>query len=1094
MIQNWANIVSRETLEIISKIKNKVTLEIPICSFIPMLIAEQNKGRKNRTILIFDDEIKISRFIEDLESIDNLLDILHYKEQDWAKVYSEEHELQLISERMEALKFLQESGSSIVCLSAKSLLNKVPSPTKFREEKLVIKQGMELSYDSFISRLTNYGFYREDFISKPGDYSIRGGIFDVYSFGSEHPIRIEFWGNLVDSIRYFDVKTQRSIDTISEISILPNFQKTVTLERQVCFFEYAKEDDQIIFINKDYIYQLIPELMEKNPHSTLKSSEFDEYLELLNWYEIKSLVLDKKNYLDDDKLKLIPQSALLLNEENLKDKLIEWVLDGYTIYLGYDQESQLTRILNFINDEAITSKIVAVRPSIHEGFVLEKTKKIVIAEHLIFSRFRRLQKKHQVQVRNTVKIDNPYELKRGDFVVHVDHGIGKFIGLTKIKIGNKESEVVKLQYTDEETLFVNVKKIEKIQKFSSRDGYSPVLTKLGSTDWTKKKEQTKKKIKDIARDLILLYSKRKQEPGFQYSKDTAWQNELEASFLFEDTPDQIKTTEDVKRDMELPHPMDRLVCGDVGFGKTEIAVRAAFKAVQDGKQVAVLVPTTILAQQHYSTFKARMENFPVRINVISRFRSEKEQKETVKKVGEGEVDILIGTHRILSKDIIYKDLGLLIVDEEHRFGVADKEKIKALKVNIDVLAMSATPIPRTMQLSLMGARDISIIATAPPNRIPVEVKIEPFNEQKLKEIVKYEMNREGQIFFIHNRVKSIYNMGQYLNRLFPKLRIRIAHGQMPPKELEEIMVGFMNHDFDMLISTNIIESGVDIPNSNSIIINRADRFGLSELYQLKGRVGRSNKPGFCYLMTPPTEMMKKMALKRLMTIEEFTDLGSGFNVAMRDMDIRGAGNILGGEQSGFVNTIGFEMYNNLLEDAVEELKDEEFKDLFDRKNKTSVSKDVVVETSFPSYLPQDYVESSTERFDLYKRLTQLTEPNKIHDFQSELKDRFGILPVEAETLIHETLIKLIVEKIGAQKINITQLELTLLFPEKTDKFYKSGYFESFLLKLTSLKQKHTLKEIKNHLLLIVNISGISQQETIRRLIEIEKILEGLRVV
>lgn len=1082
-MENWQEVVSHETTKMIKQLDGDTILELENNSFISLLIADKARKISSRLLVVYDENLVIHRVIDDINSMDSSQNVILFEGGDLFKHQSEEYELQQISERMEVLKYLQETNKGIVCLSWQSLMNKVPPPTRFREEKLVLKAGMEISFEELQKKLTVYGFSREDFVSKPGDFSIRGGIVDVYGFGLEHPVRCEFWGNVIDSLRVFDVETQRSLNGVDSIDILPNFIQTTKLERQVCFLEYANEEDELLFIGINSPREEII-LREKLNHSVTKEI-LNSYLNLLKCSTIK---------LVENSIINPSQTKLNIIEATFKDNLYDYNAKSHQIFLGYDQEGQLIRIQAFINDEELNNKIKPITPALHDGFLLIDTKLLFLSEHQIFSRYRKINRRHQSKIKNTIKIENPYELQRGDYVVHVDYGIGRFIGLTKIKIGERESEVVKLIYENDETLFVNVKKLDKIQKFSSRDGYIPVLTKLGTTVWEKKKEQTKKKIKDIARDLIVLYSKRKQEPGYGFQKDTIWQSELEASFMFEDTPDQVKTTDEVKKDMELPHPMDRLVCGDVGFGKTEIAVRAAFKAVQDGKQVAVLVPTTILAQQHYQTFASRMTSFPVKVDVLSRFRTSKQQSETVEKVKEGKVDILIGTHRILSKDILFKDLGLLVVDEEHRFGVADKEKIKALKVNVDVLAMSATPIPRTMQLSLMGARDISVIATPPPNRIPVCVEIMPFDERRLREIIQTEINRNGQIFFIHNRVKSIYNIGQYLNRVFPKLRIQIAHGQLPPKELEDIMLGFVNHEFDMLVSTNIIESGVDIPNANTIIINRADRFGLSELYQLKGRVGRSNKQGYCFLLTPPTEMLKKDAIKRLSTIEEFTELGSGFNVAMRDMDIRGAGNILGAEQSGFVNTIGFELYNRLLEESVNELKEEEFKELFGDKKVELITKDVVVESPYPSYFPENYIESSIERFDLYKRLNNLELETDILDFKTELKDRFGSLPLEADILCLETEIKLKAERIGIEKISIGALEMTLLFPDKGHRFYKSGYFETLLLKVNALKQKHQLKDVKGRLLIVVNLSGIVQTDPIKKLTEIQKILDSLSVI
>jgi len=1085
--------VSRETSRAAEALFAGQTIRVSWSSWLAFLLDQFYSKIQGRCLVVLPEDSRIPTLVEDLESLNPALYVLHYEEQDWDRLYSEETELRLISERIEALRILQDRDKALVFLSAKSLLTKVPPPANFNREKLYLKKGGSLSFEKLVQVLTDFGFSREEMVFRPGDYSIRGGIVDIFSFGSENPVRLEFWGDELESLRSFDVKTQRTLGEINQTVIYPNFNREKTLRGQVCILEYLQPDDYLVFLDDDNCQRVFREF---NPDEirrrTGNNQSFASPAELSDY---DSLIPVRHCRIESGETQIIvPQSELFIDEGSFPDQVSDFANQGYQIWVGVDQDSQWERIQNYLKKQAQPPKLFSFKPSLHEGFLDTSSRVLVLSEHLIFSRFRRIQKRHQIRVNTSVKLENPLDLNRGDFVVHEDHGIGKYIGLTKIKVGNKLVEVIKVEYINGDTLFVNVKKIDKIQKFSSRDGAAPGLSKIGAPEWQRKKDQTRAKIKEIARDLIQLYSKRKKETGFKFSPDTPWQAELEASFMYEDTPDQLKTWVNVREDMEAINPMDRLVCGDVGFGKTEIAVRAAFKAVQDGKQVAVLVPTTILAQQHFTTFSSRMKQFPVRIDVLSRFKTAKESKQIKESLASGEIDIIIGTTSLMAADIRFKDLGLLVIDEEHRFGVKDKERIKALKVNVDVLAMSATPIPRSMQLSMMGARDISIIATPPVNRMPVEVILQPFNEQKIKEIVNEELKRNGQIFFIHNRVKSIYNLANYLKRLMPRLRIQVAHGQMNPKELEEIIVGFINHEIDLLCSTNIVESGVDIPNANTIIINRADRFGLSELYQLKGRVGRSNRKGHCHLLIPPFDLIKKDAIRRLLTIEEFTDLGSGFNVAMRDLDLRGAGNILGAEQSGFIHTIGIELYHSILEETILELKEEEFPHLFKKETRTFLVRDVQVDTPFTSQFPEDYIESPRERFDWYKRLSQLKKTDQVEVLAEELRDRYGPLPDEALSLIGETRLKLFGEKIGSVKISASASALELTFPQKDHLFFKDHYFEHLLRQLSAVKQKHQFREVKGILTLSIGISELSGLPTEKWFEKIEDFLSPLILV
>jgi transcription-repair coupling factor (superfamily II helicase) len=764
----------------------------------------------------------------------------------------------------------------------------------------------------------------------------------------------------------------------------------------------------------------------------------------------------------------------------LKEKIAEFSEKGFDVIITSDRKEELERIQDLIEeekdqprdvedeeeiDEAIlpstedlndstTQRLQYSSESFHSGFVLESAKIVLFTEHEIFNRIKARAEKKRKRFKG-ISAKELHALRRGDYVTHVDHGIGKFLGLAKINVGGSEQEVAKLEYAEKGTLFVNLNYITRIQKYSSAEGHEPKLNKLGSPDWEKLKARTKKKIKDIARDLIKLYAKRKMESGFAFQPDAHWQKEMEASFMYDDTPDQARTTIEVKADMESPHPMDRLVCGDVGFGKTEIAIRAAFKSVMNGKQVGVLVPTTILAQQHFNTFSDRLNRYPVRVGLLSRFKSSKEIKETLAKLADGNVDIVIGTHRLLSKDVKFKDLGLLVIDEEQRFGVAAKEKLRAMKVSVDTLTLTATPIPRTLHFSLMGARDLSVINTPPRNRLPVHTEIVSYDKKIIREAVIHEIHRGGQVFIVNDRVNNIEQITATLQEHIPEARFRIAHGQMEGHELEQVMIDFLERKFDVLVTTKIVESGVDIPSVNTIIINRADKFGLAELYQLRGRVGRANLQAYAYLLVPPISLLPKQTLRRLQAIEEFTELGSGFNLAMRDLEIRGAGNMLGGEQSGFIMEMGFEMYTKILEDAVAELKEQEFAEVFASTTQEIKSRvlETQVDADIEAYIPEFYVESDTERLDIYRRLYKTSTQKEVDELKAELNDRFGAAMEEVENLFALASLRVIASHSNIRKAELNKRTLRLFLPTEDDKqFYEQGDFQEMMANVAAMKE------------------------------------------
>ncbi|HCA78847.1 MAG TPA: transcription-repair coupling factor [Bacteroidetes bacterium] len=984
--------------------------------------------------------------------------------------------------QIEALKALAGHEAVVLVASAEAVAHHVPSLSDFKTRTLEVTAGQEYSFSGLIDKLTTLGFERKDFVEEYGDFSVRGGILDVFPFIGDNPVRIEFWGDSIESIREFDALSQRSIRELQTANIVarllsPDEPSGTTAS----LFTYLASNAVILVDEPAAIQKEIEELFHEGVENLATWDFVDGQLKRFRTV-VHSLLseADRPAAVNFSSFSQPPAQGSIkvllrqLRELNSQDHDIVLVCDTR------DEADRLRELLEeevtspSASDESDTGAPAAAGSSLpeyllmtealHLGFVYPAASLALLTEHQIFGRLKR----RGVAKRRRFKGFSQKEalqLRRGDYVVHIDYGIGKFAGLQKLKVRGGEQEVMKVLYDGNDALYVNLNFVNRVQKYASQEGHLPKLSKLGAPDWERLKARARKRIKDIARELIALYARRRHEQGFAYAPDTHWQKELEASFLYEDTPDQAKATSDVKQDMERPSPMDRLICGDVGFGKTEVAVRAAFKAVMGGKQVAVLVPTTILAQQHYNTFLDRVGRYSVRVESISRFKSKKEQEGILEGIQAGTVDVLIGTHRLLSKDVKFKDLGLLVIDEEHRFGVTAKEKLRELRATVDTMTLTATPIPRTLQFSLMGARDLSLINTPPRNRLPILTEIAQFDIQLIREAILKELRRGGQVYFIHDRVHDIEEVQSLLHTKIPEARFHVAHGQMKGHELEKAMLDFLEKKYDVLICTKIIESGIDIPSVNTIVINRADRFGLAELYQLRGRVGRSNEQAYAYLLTPPISSLPRATLRRLQAIQEFTELGSGFNLAMRDLEIRGAGNLLGAEQSGFILEMGIEMYQRTVEEAVAELKEQEFNKLFEGQplRPRAGATETTIDADIEAYIPDIYVESDSERLDFYRRLYTVNSIDEIRTMKDELRDRFGGYPEEVEQLFGLVELKTIAARIGFIKIELSGRLFTLFFPPAEVKhFYEStdGHEAPFQIMMGSLQM---LKQYRAHL-------------------------------
>lgn len=994
-------------------------------------------------------------------------------------INSEEKDTDAVLVRTEVLDLMRRGKIKVLVTYPEALAEKVVSKAELDKNSLLLKKGESIAITELEKFLYDNRFERCDFVYEPGQFSVRGGIVDIFSFSEERPVRIDFFGDEIDSIRFFDVETQLSDELSDQISIVPDMSDGVGSYTYTDLLEWLPAKGCWWIQNGLYMHDRIKSLCENGAKELL--TDADTIVKFLT----RSFVLEWGPDLffrgKDIDLRGEVQPVINKKFEILADTLRLRMENGYKIYICSTNEMQINRIRDIFKDLHYDIDFTAVKGTIHEGFADRIVKCCFYTEHQIFDRYHkyRLQASRVRKGRETISISELQNLHPGDYVVHVDHGIGRFGGLTKIDVGGKVQEAIRLVYKNNAELFVGLHSLHKIAKYKGKDGETPTIHRLGGEAWNRLKQKTKSRVKDIARELIALYAKRKHEPAYAYSHDSYLQDEMEASFMYEETPDQLKAIEAVKHDMEQARVMDRLVCGDVGFGKTEVAMRAAFKAACDGKQVALLVPTTVLAYQHYNSFKKRLEDLPCRVEYISRMRKSADIKRVLADLKEGKVDIVIGTHRLTGKDVQFKDLGLLIIDEEQKFGVSVKEKLKKMKLNVDTLTMTATPIPRTLQFSLMGARDMSIIRTAPPNRYPIVTELHRFDDDVIREAIQYEISRNGQVFFIHNRVDTIYEVQIMLHRLLPKVKSVVAHGQMPGEQLEQVMHDFVRGDYDVLIATTIIESGLDIPNANTIIINQAQNYGLSDLHQLRGRVGRSNKKAFCYLLTPPLDMVNPDSRRRLKAIEDFSGLGSGFNIAMQDLDIRGAGNILGAEQSGFIAEIGYETYQRILNEAIRELRSEEFPEMEQVEDSPKQSKglflaECVIETDMDVHIPEYYVENTSERIKLYRELDNMRDETELEQFSVKMVDRFGQLPEPLVNMMNIVRARWLCAELGVERLLVRNGKMTLYFVgDAKSAYYRSDVFANIIQYVTRQERSCSINQKGEKLtLLFPNITGI----------------------
>ncbi len=1064
-------------------------------------------------VFILNDKEEAAYFHNDIEHLTKGLDIFFFPDSFKRTGYFNELNSSHVMLRTEALtKFTgKKVNKKVLVTYPEALFEQVVNPTSLTRNMISIKVGETLDVDDLLERFVSLGFRREDFVYEPGQFAMRGGILDIYSFGNEHPYRIELFDTEVDSIRIFNPETQLSERKLLQVSILPNIETKFETQEKISLLDYLPENT--IIWAKDLAFTLgrlskmagdLPEKMEigqvaiDHEEEMLKEiskadfetgNDWQEKIKnrhLIEWYN-HSLAKITGDEIDATFLFATDEQPVFNRQFNmLISDLQKKTTEKYVAYIFAENPKQLERLRSIFDDVNANINFVPIPTAISKGFIDHEKKVICYTDHQIFQRYHKFNVKQAYSKGKALTLRALRELTPGDFVTHIDHGVGVYSGLQKIEVNGSMQEAIRILYKDNDVLYVNINSLHKISKYTGKEGTSPRVNKLGSDAWQKLKNKTKKHVKDIAADLIKLYATRKASQGFAFSPDSYLQTELEASFFYEDTPDQGKATADVKRDMESPAPMDRLICGDVGFGKTEIAVRAAFKAVADSKQAAILVPTTILAFQHYNTFMERLIDFPCNVDYINRFRSAKEKKEILKKLEEGKIDIIIGTHGLLGKDVKFKDLGILIIDEEQKFGVTSKEKLRTLKASVDTLTLTATPIPRTLQFSLMNARDLSIINTPPPNRQPVQTEVLAFDEYIIRDAIYYEAERGGQVFFVHNRVQSLPEMVTLLRNLCPDLRIGMAHGQMEGHLLEEALYKFIEKEYDVLCCTNIVESGVDIANANTIIINNAHQFGLSDLHQLRGRVGRSNKKAFCYLIAPPMSLLPADSRKRLQTLEQFNELGSGFQIAMRDLDIRGAGNLLGGEQSGFIAEIGFEMYQKILGEAMRELKTTDFKDVFkeELERKKDFVNDCTIDTDLEILIPDTYVENITERLSLYTQLDDLETEEELNKFAIELTDRFGPIPPQVQELFTTVRCRTIACELGFEKLILKNKQMRLYFVSNPESpYFESETFNHILKYIQTQTRNARLKQVGKNFMLVV--------ENIRKMKDVLNFLEGM---
>lgn len=1064
-----------------------------------LVVSEVFQKAERPYLLIFNDKEDAAYHLNDLEALLHDKDVLFYPGSYRRPYQIEETDNANVLLRSEVLNRINSRKKpALIVTYPEALFEKVVTKKELEKNTLKIAVGDSLSIDFVNEVLFEYHFKRTDFVTEPGEFSVRGGILDVFSFSNDEPYRIEFFGNEIESIRTFDVETQLSLEQVKKITVIPNVD-AVTIETvRQSFLDYISSKSVVFVKNQELLFSTINSLFKKaeetfsNFSEGIKQSKPEELFctstllkkELESFTKIYFRMPEGINLPEID-FQTKPQPSFNKQFDLLIQNLNENTEKGFTNYIFCATDQQAKRFHDIFDDTELDVKqYETVVFPLHQGFVDNIQKHVCYTDHQIFERYHKFQLKNGYAKKQAITLKELNNLEIGDYVTHIDHGIGRFGGLQKIAVegkpgeqSGKKQEAIKLIYGERDILYLSIHALHKISKYNGKDGKPPKIYKLGSNAWKALKQKTKTRVKQIAFNLIELYAKRKLQKGFAFAPDSYLQHELESSFIYEDTPDQITATEDVKRDMESEQPMDRLVCGDVGFGKTEVAIRAAFKAVDNGKQVAVLVPTTILAFQHYKTFTERLKEMPVNVDYLNRFRTAKERKQALENLENGKLDIIIGTHQLVNKNVKFKDLGLLIIDEEQKFGVAVKDKLKLIKENVDTLTLTATPIPRTLQFSLMAARDLSVITTPPPNRYPIETQVIRFSEESIRDAISYEISRGGQVFFVHNRIENIKEVAGMIQRVVPDAKVGVGHGQLDGKKLEQLMLAFMNGEFDVLVSTTIIESGLDVPNANTIFINNANNFGLSDLHQMRGRVGRSNKKAFCYFITPEYSAMTDDARKRISALEQFRELGSGFHIAMKDLEIRGAGDLLGGEQSGFINEIGFETYQKILAEAIEELKETEFKDLY----KTQTSKkdyltETVIDTDFELLFPDDYVNNISERLNLYNKLGELKTEEELQKFEAEIKDRFGELPVSVVDLLNSVRIKWIAIKMGIERVVMKQQKFIGYFiADQQSPFYQSEAFQKVLLFAQHNPSKVKLKEkqTKNGLRLLLSIDDMN---------------------
>ncbi|MBD0723707.1 transcription-repair coupling factor [Flavobacterium sp. L1I52] len=1096
--------------------KNQAKLQLSglLGSAVSFVLRSVFKKAELPFLLILNDKEEAAYYLNDLEQMLGEEDVLFYPSSYRRPYQIEETDNANVLLRAEVLNRINSRKKPAVIVSyPEALFEKVVTRRDLDKNTLKVHVGDKISIDFINEVLFEYEFKRVDFITEPGEFSVRGGIVDVFSFSNDNPYRIEFFGNEVDSIRTFDVATQLSIEQQKKITIIPNVENKLFQENRESFLDYISEQTVLFIQNtEDVLAQLdkqfaraeeaFEKLSKDIKHATPEQLFLDQKAFIKRALDFSIVELNSKAIFKTTKkfeFHIQPQPSFNKQFDLLLNNLSENHFNGFKNYLFCSNDSQAKRFhdifetLDEANSENIRKQYNTIVLPLYEGFVDEENQICCYTDHQIFERYHKFSIKNGYSKKQNITLKELTSLSVGDYVTHIDHGIGKFGGLQKIQVEGKTQETIKLVYADNDIVYVSIHSLHKISKYNGKDGTPPKIYKLGSNAWKVLKQKTKARVKHIAFNLIQLYAKRRLEKGYQYAPDSYLQNELESSFIYEDTPDQIKSTAEVKADMESDRPMDRLVCGDVGFGKTEVAIRAAFKAVDNSKQVAVLVPTTILAYQHFRTFSERLKDMPVKIGYLNRFRTAKQKAETLKDLAEGKLDIVIGTHQLVNKNVVFKDLGLLIVDEEQKFGVNVKDKLKTIAANVDTLTLTATPIPRTLQFSLMAARDLSVITTPPPNRYPIETNVVGFNEEVIRDAISYEIQRNGQVYFINNRIENIKEVAGMIQRLVPNAKVGIGHGQMDGKKLEELMLAFMNGEFDVLVATTIIESGLDVPNANTIFINNANNFGLSDLHQMRGRVGRSNKKAFCYFICPPYSSMTEEARKRIQALEQFSELGSGFNIAMKDLEIRGAGDLLGGEQSGFINEIGFDTYQKIMNEAIEELKENEFKDLYPAENDIETKeyvKDLQIDTDFELLFSDEYINNISERMNLYNELATIKNEEELQVFQNKLIDRFGPLPPRANALMNSIRIKWVATHVGIEKLVMKQGKMIGYFvSDQQSDFYQSNRFHKVLQfvqkqpTLCKMKEKQTA----NGLRLLLTFDNV---KSTRRALELMELLGG----